>query len=93
MRRSQRRNARFDGAGLQTGPAAIFSRSFTAPRKASLRNQWSGRRWLSLSYDQMKAELAKLHRDTIPPTACCRLLFREPLDAWAELHKKFGKLK
>src|SRR5262249_57687071 len=28
----------------------------------------SGRAPLSLSYEQMKAELAKLHRETIPPT-------------------------
>jgi len=53
----------------------------------------SGRSLLSLSYDQMKAELAKLHRDTIPPTGMLPITVPGTVDAWAELHKKFGKLK
>ena len=53
----------------------------------------SGRSPLSLSYDQMKAELAKLHRDTIPPTGMLPITVPGTVDAWAELHKKFGKLK
>src|SRR6516162_11807211 len=53
----------------------------------------SGRSPLGLSYDQMKAELAKLHRETIPPTGMLPISVPGCVDAWAELHKKFGKLK
>jgi gamma-glutamyltranspeptidase / glutathione hydrolase len=53
----------------------------------------SGRSPLGLSYDQMKAELAKLHRETIPPTGMLPISVPGAVDAWAELHKKFGKLK
>src|SRR5436305_3031745 len=53
----------------------------------------SGRSPLGLSYDQMKAELAKLHRETIPPTGMLPINVPGTVDAWAELHKKFGKLK
>src|SRR6266566_927191 len=53
----------------------------------------SGRSPLGLSYEQMKAELAKLHRETIPPTGMLPITVPGTVDAWAELHKKFGKLK
>src|SRR5690348_4506764 len=53
----------------------------------------SGRSPLGLSYDQMKTELAKLHRETIPPTGMLPISVPGTVDAWAELHKKFGKLK
>src|SRR5436853_39799 len=53
----------------------------------------SGRSPLGLSYDQMKAELAKLKRDKIPPTGMLPISVPGTVDAWAELHKKFGKLK
>jgi gamma-glutamyltranspeptidase / glutathione hydrolase len=53
----------------------------------------SGRSPLGLSYEQMKAELAKLHRDTIPPIGMLPISVPGTVDAWAELHKKFGKLK
>src|SRR5229473_5947406 len=53
----------------------------------------SGRSPLGLSYEQMKAELAKLHRETIPPTGMLPVSVPGTVDAWAELHKKFGKLK
>ena len=53
----------------------------------------SGRSPLGLSYDQMKAELVKLHRNTIPPTGMLPISVPGTVDAWAELHKKFGKLK
>ncbi len=53
----------------------------------------SGRSPLDLSYDQMKAELAKLHRETIPPVGMLPISVPGAVDAWAELHKKFGKLK
>ena len=53
----------------------------------------SGRSPLGLSYDQMKMELANLHRETIPPLGMLPISVPGCVDAWAELHKKFGKLK
>jgi gamma-glutamyltranspeptidase/glutathione hydrolase len=53
----------------------------------------SGRSPLGLSYDQMKIELAKLHRETIPPLGMLPISVPGCVDAWTELHKKFGKLK
>src|SRR3954469_4351647 len=53
----------------------------------------SGRSPLGLSYDAMKAELAKLNRSSIPPTGMLPISVPGAVDAWAELHKKFGKLK
>jgi gamma-glutamyltranspeptidase/glutathione hydrolase len=53
----------------------------------------SGRSPLGLSYEQMKAELGKLHRQTIPPLGMLPISVPGCVDAWAELHKKFGKLK
>src|SRR2546428_2853866 len=53
----------------------------------------SGRSPAGLSYDQMKTELAKLHRQTIPPIGMLPISVPGTVDAWAELHKKFGKLK
>src|SRR6266550_3554677 len=53
----------------------------------------SGRSPLGLSYEQMKAELAKLHRETIPPVGMLPISMPGTVDAWSELHKKFGKLK
>jgi len=53
----------------------------------------SGRSPAGLSFDQMKGELAKLHRETIPPTGMLPISVPGTVDAWAELHKRFGKLK
>ncbi len=53
----------------------------------------SGRSPLGLSYEQMKIELDKLNRKTIPPTGMLPITVPGTVDAWAELHKKFGKLK
>src|ERR1044071_3924852 len=53
----------------------------------------SGRSPLGLSYDQMKAELTRLHRETIPPVGMLPISVPGTVDAWAELHKKFGKLQ
>jgi gamma-glutamyltranspeptidase / glutathione hydrolase len=53
----------------------------------------SGRSPLGLSYEQMKAELTKLKRDKIPPTGMLPISVPGTVDAWAELNKKFGKLK
>ncbi len=53
----------------------------------------SGRSPLGLSYEQMKMELDKLHRKTIPPRGMLPISVPGTVDAWSELHKKFGKLK
>jgi gamma-glutamyltranspeptidase/glutathione hydrolase len=53
----------------------------------------SGRSPAGLSYDAMKSELAKLHSETIPPRGMLPISVPGCVDAWAELHKKFGKLK
>jgi gamma-glutamyltranspeptidase / glutathione hydrolase len=53
----------------------------------------SGRSPLGLNYDQMKAELEKLGRKTIPPHGMLPISVPGCVDAWSELHKKFGKLK
>jgi gamma-glutamyltranspeptidase/glutathione hydrolase len=53
----------------------------------------SGRSPLGLSYEQMKVELDKLHRKTIPPRGMLPISVPGTVDAWNELHKKFGKLK
>jgi gamma-glutamyltranspeptidase/glutathione hydrolase len=52
----------------------------------------SGRSPIGLSYDQMKAELAKAKRETIPSTGMLPISVPGAVDGWAELHKKFGKL-
>ena len=52
----------------------------------------SGHSPLGLSYEQMKAELDKLHRTTIPPRGMLPISVPGTVDAWSELHKKFGKL-
>ena len=53
----------------------------------------SGRSPLGLSYEQMKAELAKLHRETIPSLGMLPISVPGCVDAWAELHKKFGNFR
>jgi gamma-glutamyltranspeptidase/glutathione hydrolase len=53
----------------------------------------SGRSPLGLSYEQMKAELDKLNRKMIPPRGMLPISVPGTVDGWAELHKKFGKLK
>jgi gamma-glutamyltranspeptidase/glutathione hydrolase len=52
----------------------------------------SGRSPLGLSYEQLKAELAKLNRQTIPPTGMLPISVPGCVDAWSELQRKFGKL-
>ncbi len=53
----------------------------------------SGRSPSGLSYDQMKAELDKLGRKTIPPRGMLPISVPGCVDAWSDLNKKFGKLK
>ena len=53
----------------------------------------SGRSPLGLSYEAMKSALENLHSETIPPRGMLPISVPGCVDAWAELHKKFGKLK
>src|SRR6267142_1880927 len=53
----------------------------------------SGRSPLGLNYEQMKAELDKINKKMIPPRGMLPISVPGCVDAWAELHKKFGKLK
>src|SRR5205823_9091636 len=53
----------------------------------------SGRSPSGLSFGQMKAELDQLGRKTIPPRGMLPISVPGAVDAWSELHKKFGKLK
>lgn len=52
----------------------------------------SGRSPQGLSYEALRAELAKLGRDTIPPTGMLPISVPGTVDAWFELHGKFGRL-
>ena len=52
----------------------------------------SGRAPLGLSYEGMKAELDKLHRNTIPPLGMLPISVPGCVDAWQQLHDKFGRL-
>jgi gamma-glutamyltranspeptidase/glutathione hydrolase len=52
----------------------------------------SGRSPLGLSYEGMQAELAKLKRETIPPTGMLPISVPGCVSGWQELQKKFGKL-
>src|SRR5436190_9107917 len=49
----------------------------------------SGRSPLGLSYEQMRTELTKLHRETIPPTSMLPISVPGCVSGWSELHHKF----
>lgn len=71
----------------------LFAIVYSAKEKKLYGINGSGRSPLGLTYDQMKTELAKLHRETIPPLGMLPISVPGCVDAWGELHKKFGKLK
>jgi len=52
----------------------------------------SGRSPKSLSFEQMKAELAKLNREMIPSLGPLPVSVPGCVDGWFEMHGKFGKL-
>jgi gamma-glutamyltranspeptidase / glutathione hydrolase len=70
----------------------LFAIAYSAKDNKLYGINGSGRSPLGLSYEQMNAELAKLHRKTIPPTGMLPISVPGCVDAWAELHKQFGKL-
>jgi gamma-glutamyltranspeptidase/glutathione hydrolase len=71
----------------------LFAIVYSAKDKKLYGMNGSGRSPLGLSYDAMKSELAKLNSETIPPRGMLPISVPGCVDAWAELHKKFGKLK
>src|SRR5881394_2779813 len=71
----------------------LFAIVYSAKENILYRLNGSGRSPLGLSYEQMKAELDKLNRKTIPPRGFLPISVPGTVDAWAELNKKFGKLK
>src|SRR6516164_1656525 len=52
----------------------------------------SGRSPKGLSYEQMKAELVRLGTKTIPKSGVLSISVPGVVDAWFELHDRFGKL-
>lgn len=52
----------------------------------------SGRSPRALSLAQMKAELHKLDRTTIPPQGMLPISVPGAVDGWFEMHKRFGRL-
>src|SRR6266446_4159773 len=73
--------------------ADLFAIVYNAKENKLYGLNGSGRSPLGLSYDAMKSELAKLHSETIPPRGMLPISVPGCVDAWAELHEKFGKLK
>ncbi len=52
----------------------------------------SGRSPMGLSYEQAREEVAKLHRNFLPPIGMLPINVPGAVDAWATLHDRFGKL-
>jgi gamma-glutamyltranspeptidase / glutathione hydrolase len=71
----------------------LFAIVYSAKKNKLYGINGSGRSPLGLSYDQMKAELTKLHRETIPPTGMLPISVPGCVDAWVQLRDRFGKLK
>src|SRR5437660_3597590 len=71
----------------------LFAITYIAKENKLYGINGSGRSPLGLSYEQMRATLDKLNRKTIPPQGMSPISVPGTVDAWAELHKKFGKLK
>src|SRR2546422_1595184 len=70
----------------------LFAIVYSAKKNKLYGINGSGRSPLGLSYEQMKSELTKLRRETIPATGMLPITVPGCVDAWAELDKKFGKL-
>ena len=71
----------------------LFAIVYDAKTKKLYGLNGSGRAPLGLSYEQMKAELAKTaNPNHIPPRGFLPISVPGAVDAWFELHGKFGKL-
>ena len=71
----------------------LFAIVYDARTKKLYGLNGSGRSPLGLSYDQMKAELAKTANPAhIPPRGFLPISVPGAVDGWFELHGKFGKL-
>jgi gamma-glutamyltranspeptidase/glutathione hydrolase len=78
---------------VSSGPGGdLFAIIWSARDKKLYGLNASGRSPHGLSYEQMKAELAKLGRTTIPPFGFLPISVPGAVDGWFELHGKFGKL-
>lgn len=71
----------------------LFAIIYSAKENTLYGINGSGRSPLGLTYEALKSELTKLHSETIPPRGMLPISVPGCVDAWAELHKKFGKLK
>ncbi|MBI3885546.1 MAG: gamma-glutamyltransferase [Opitutae bacterium] len=71
----------------------LFAIVYDAKTKKLYGLNGSGRSPLGLSYEQLKAELAKTKNpDHLPPRGFLPISVPGAVDAWFELHAKFGKL-
>ena len=52
----------------------------------------SGRSPLGLSYEEAREQVARLHRNFLPPVGMLPINVPGTVDAWATLHDRFGKL-
>ena len=78
---------------ISSGPGGdLFAIVWDAKTRRLYGLNASGRAPLGLSFEQMQAELAKLHRTTIPPFGMLPISVPGAVDGWAELHAKFGRL-
>jgi gamma-glutamyltranspeptidase/glutathione hydrolase len=75
------------------GPGGdLFAIVWDAKAKKLFGLNASGRSPLGLTFDQLKAELAKLGRPAIPTRGLLSISTPGAVDGWFELHAKFGRL-
>jgi gamma-glutamyltranspeptidase / glutathione hydrolase len=70
----------------------LFAIVYSAKEKKLYGLNASGRSPLGLSLEQLKAELSKLGRTTIPSRGLLPISVPGAADGWFELHQKFGRL-
>ncbi|MSU73294.1 MAG: gamma-glutamyltransferase [Opitutus sp.] len=70
----------------------LFAIIWSAKDKKLYGLNGSGRSPLGLSYEQFKTELTKLNRTSLPTRGILSISVPGAVDAWFEMHAKFGKL-
>ncbi|MEO6709653.1 MAG: gamma-glutamyltransferase, partial [Planctomycetota bacterium] len=70
----------------------LFAIVWDAKQKKLFGINGSGRSPLGLSFEQLSAELAKQSRTSIPSRGLLPISVPGAVDAWFELHAKFGRL-